>query len=172
MKPSQALKKYGSDKVIEHTYGQFYDNLFSQYEETMNILEVGVLHGQSAMAWREAFPKSKITCIDIRDVPTWNPYEWRVEFIIADVKKIKLEEQYDIIIDDSSHDLLESIYEVINFTPHLTDKGCLIIEDVQIPETYLSAYKAVLPDGFKIETIDFRRVKGRHDDYIVKISRK
>ena len=173
MKPSEYLIKYGSDKATHrnygnHHYGEFYDDLFSQFPEPFNLLEIGVLHGQSLRAWREAFPKSRITGIDIMDLK--EPIEG-VIFIQGDVKKITLTEDYDVIIDDSSHDLRESLYEVIHFTKNLTDQGVLIIEDVQIPDDYVAAYRKVLPEGFKLETFDFRSIAGRHDDYIVKISR-
>ena len=168
MKPSRILEKYGSDKVIAHSYAEFYDSELSRLKEPLDFLEIGILGGASLRAWKELFPNSSITGIDIVDC---KPIEG-VEIIKADIKDVKLKEKYDVILDDSSHDLLESMYEVINFLPNLKDDGMLIIEDVQIPETYLSAYRSVLPKGYVIECYDRRMVRGKHDDFIVKITKK
>lgn len=168
MKSSDLLRKYNSDKVTVHSYGDFYDTEFGKLTEPLNLLEIGVLEGASLRAWRELFPESAITGIDIKSSARIEG----VTLIQADIKTVTLDGKFDVILDDSSHDLLESMYEVLNFLPNLTEKGMLIIEDVQIPETYLSAYKSVLPEGYKIDTYDRRYVNGKHDDFIVKITKK
>lgn len=177
MKPSEALAKCGSDKVHVipngcHHYGDFYDELFSKFKEPLNILEIGVLTGQSLRAWRMAFPDSKITGIDIVDVDI-SP-ELNIKLIKDDVKNVKLTEQYDVIIDDSSHDLRESLYEIQNFLDNLTPNGVMVIEDIQIPDLYISEMLKVLPKGFGLDSHDFRHITGgvKHDDFMVKIFRQ
>ena len=175
MKPSEALKKCGSDKVMGypsgHWYGQFYDELFAPFREPINILEVGVLGGASLRAWRMAFPDSKITGIDVIDVSL--PKEFGITLIKDDIKNVTLTEKYDVIIDDSSHDLKESLYEIQHFCKNLTDKGVMVIEDIQIPDLYMSEMLKVLPEGFILQGHDFRPMFGgqKHDDFIVKITR-
>lgn len=176
MKPSEALRKYGSDKVElnvygYHHYGDFYDKLFSDLMHPLNILEIGVLSGQSLLAWREAFPTAKITGIDI--VEQKFDDSLRINFIKDDVKNITLTEKYDVIIDDSSHDLKESLYEIEHFCENLTPQGVFVIEDIQIPDLYVEELLKVLPTGFRMETHDFRKLTGnnKHDDFIVKITR-
>jgi trans-aconitate methyltransferase len=178
MKPSQALAKYGSDKVYvtpngSHHYGDFYDELFSKLKHPLNILEIGVLKGQSLMAWRDAFPDAKVTGIDIVKYDSLIELE-DVTFIQSDIKKIKLTEKYDIILDDSSHDLKESLYEIEHFCENLTEQGVMIIEDIQIPELYIKSMLKVLPKGFILDSHDFRHLSGyaKHDDFIVKITRE
>ena len=168
MNASEALKKHGSDKVDGHHYGAFYNGLMEQFENP-KILEIGVLNGQSLRAWRELFPKSDITGIDIVE---WYGKDPSIEFVKADIKKVKLEDKYDIIIDDSSHDLRESLFIITNFTKNLAENGVMVIEDVQIPETYISAMQSVLPEGFELSAYDFRMYSERHDDFIVVITRK
>ncbi len=176
MKPSQALVRCGSDKVMGfpygHFYGHFYDELFSTMKEPLNILEIGVLRGESLRAWRAAFPESKVTGIDTVDINF--PSDLKLNFIHDDVKNIRLIEKYDVIIDDSSHDLKESLYEIQNFLGNLTEKGVMVIEDIQIPELYISEMMKVLPAGFVMDTYDFRYLSDgkKHDDFIVKISRE
>lgn len=177
MKPSEALLKHRSDKVPFdrygcHHYDLFYDELFAEMKEPLNILEIGVLRGQSLLAWREAFPNSKITGIDL--YPVHLPKELDITFIESDIKNVSLIEKYDVIIDDSSHDLKESTYIVKNFCDHLTEKGALIIEDIQIPDLYIRELMAVMPTGFIFESYDFRHLTNgqKHDDFIVKITRE
>ncbi len=177
MKPSEALLKHRSDKVPFskhgcHHYDLFYDELFEKMKEPLNILEIGVLRGQSLLAWRDCFPKSNVTGIDINHVDI-NP-SLDIKFIKDDVKNIKLTEKYDVIIDDSSHDLKESTYIVSNFCENLTDNGVMVIEDIQIPDLYIQTLLKVLPKGFAFESYDFRHITNgqKHDDFIVKITRE
>lgn len=176
MKPSVALKIYGSDKVVcdpinYHHYEIFYDNLFGELKGKLNILEIGVLLGQSLMAWRLAFPDAKITGIDTIGKGIDGMFD--VAFIKADIKTITLTEKYDVIIDDSSHDLKESTYIVSNFCENLTEQGVIVIEDIQIPDLYISGLLKVLPEGFVMDTHDFRQATNgkKHDDFIIKIKR-
>ncbi len=177
LKPSEALEAFGSDKVHfrsppPHHYGDFYDEMFGKLKGPLNILEIGVYFGQSLMAWRHAFPDAQITGIDIEGVGFEEKY--RINFIKGDIKTIELTEKYDVIIDDSSHDLRESTYIVKNFCENLTAQGVMIIEDIQIPVLYENELLKVLPEGFLMESYDFRyATKGlKHDDYIIKIIRE
>lgn len=176
MTVSEALNKYGSDKVkgwpYGHNYAYFYDELFSKFNDPINLLEIGVLRGESLRAWREVLPKSLITGIDIIDISL--PEHLNIKLIKSDVKDIKLDGKYDIIIDDSSHDLRESLYEIKNFCNNLSDNGVMIIEDIQIPDLYIKEMLKVLPKGFILESHDFRHLSEnkKHDDFIVKIMRQ
>jgi hypothetical protein len=168
---SDLLKKRDSDKVTRHSYGDFYNNLFSPFKNrgSVNILEVGTWRGSSVRVWCEYLPNSKVTGIDILDFQGEVPKNFT--FIKADVKTIELSGDYDIIIGDSSHSLPEIMYETVNFTHHLKENGVFVIEDIQIPPEYMDAIRFVLPKGFKIETFDFRHINKRHDNFLAVITR-
>ena len=57
MKISEILKTYKTDKANEHSYGDYYDDLFSQYDKDapISILELGVQGGGSVLAWKDYF---------------------------------------------------------------------------------------------------------------------
>ena len=99
---SELLKKYGSDKCTSHPYSVVYDPYFKALEgRPIDLLEIGVLHGASLMAWKDYFPDGWVVGIDKEDNRTWKRDD--VEFIISDVKDYIPDRTFDVIIDDGSH---------------------------------------------------------------------
>lgn len=170
MKVSELLAKYDSDKVPRgeergHSYGSFYDELFSH--NPTDILEVGVHFGRSIRAWCEAFPNAKVDGID-NDPIFQGDKPTNFNYIIDDVKNVKLDREYDIIIDDGSHLIKDQMWVAHYFPPFLKKGGKLVIEDIQVEE-YLSQIASVVPIGFVFETVDLRKVQGWTDDLLVVI---
>ena len=104
-KISEILLKYDTDKVRGdkpegHCYGESYDEIFSQFEDNvdLNLLEIGVQKGGSLLAWKEYFPKSNIYGVDIVDERIY--VSDKVNFILSDIKKYKTDLKFDIIIDE------------------------------------------------------------------------
>ena len=153
--------KRGTDKNTLHSYGPVYDYIFRPYGDEFDLLEIGVRGGWSMRAWKDAFPKANITGIDIEE-----PRDIRVdgvEYIISDVKDIKTDKEYDVIIDDGSHNIKDILYVVENF--RLKVGGVMVIEDVGGSDGWFERIKAVT--NYNAELIDLRKVKGQDDDVLV-----
>jgi len=171
---SKLLAKYGSDKVPRgkergHSYGPFYDELFSH--NPTDILEVGVHFGYSVSAWCEAFLEARIVGIDID--PIFKGKEPKNFYYLKfDVKNCNFAPlvKFDIIIDDGSHLKEDQMWVIENLSKHLKENGKLVIEDIQVYE-YLEDFKKVVPKGFKMEVVDLRGVQGWTDDLLAVISR-
>lgn len=179
MKLSELFLKYETDKNlgfmnIGHFYGEFYDQLFSQYKDGSDILEIGVQKGGSLLVWKDYFPKSKVYGIDIEDTRKPEYISDRVTFILGDFRKVRErlnDLKFDIIIDDGSHILDDVIFTVQNYLQLLKPKGTLVIEDVQEPVNWDMAILPLIPDGYIMEAVDLRDKQNRYDDYLLVIKK-
>ncbi len=165
-KISEILATFDTDKVNGHCYGDAYDELF-EGREPLEILEIGTQKGGSLMAWQEFFPKAHITGIDIVDVRTYK--DDKITYIFDDVKNVKLDKEYDIIIDDGSHFWEDVEYGVKNFLPHLKVGGVYIIEDVQNSAWVYNTRRLVGDEAVSIR--DLRTVNGNYDDLLIVIKK-
>lgn len=144
-------KKYGTDKAGVHGLTVLYSLLFQKwrYKEDLNLLEIGIRNGASIKMWRDWFVNGNIFCVDIRKSATesvWgldrvhaetldagSPEQWEVFF-----KKYN-NIQFDIIIDDGSHDPKEQ-WEAFNFLKErLKPTGFYIAEDLQVPWSFTNS---------------------------------
>jgi predicted O-methyltransferase YrrM len=137
--------KHGTDKAsANHTYkGLSYLQRYEPYFQTKryeknNILELGVLGGNSMRTWLEYFPESNVIGIDIDPARkhVFNTVP-RTEVIIGSQtdKNVRNEvlQKYktlDIVLDDASHVNEMSIKSFNLYWPLLRDGGVYIIEDV------------------------------------------
>lgn len=130
---SEILKRYDTDKVDPHTYGEVYDKLFGEFnrEAPLNILEIGTQKGGSLCAWKDYFPNAKITGIDIVDVVKPEYKRDDIKYITCDINEYKTNEMFDLVIDDGSHYLKDVVHSVAYFSQKLNLGGIMIIEDVQ-----------------------------------------
>jgi len=136
MKISEILAKYETDKEWYHRYGRAYDHIFTNFDKNapLNILEVGTQKGGSLLAWKEFFPNANVTGVDIVDVV---PDKYRLDTVtrlIADIKDVRFEGNFDIVIDDGSHYLADVVYVISQYIVKLNRGGVMIIEDVRNPE--------------------------------------
>ena len=135
------------DKIQKgHNYSQHYEKYFSKFRniEELKILEIGSLFGGGAASFLNYFTSAKIVCLDI------NPFNMRYyskkfrsvyidtqsKVIIEDVANY-LKYDFDIIIDDGSHNKKDQILTLNYFLPKLKKGGIYVIEDttqyLQIP---------------------------------------
>jgi len=126
MKPISEYFFQYSDKHI-HPYLEVYDLLIGD-KDIQSVLEIGVLHGGSMWLWHSWFPDVQITGVDI--IVPRGPLPPNVSMIISDIKRLKPNGCWDLIIDDGSHKLEDQLWVLNNFYECLTDIGILIIEDV------------------------------------------
>jgi len=177
MKISEILLRYETDKnwgfmKEGHEYGRFYDKLFSELKDGIDLLEIGVDKGGSLMAWKEYFPKANITGIDIIDMRRPEYITDDVTFILGNFRSVinRIQDRrYDLIIDDGSHFLDDMIFTVQNYIQLLKPGGICVIEDIQFPMEWTMKILDVLPLGYSMDTEDLREINGRYDDFLIVI---
>ena len=162
---------YGSDKANTfiktnnegHGYSRFYSkHLENLRNKKINILEIGSFSGASAAAFTKYFTKSNVFCFDINI----SNFEYTSNKINvyglnsnneSKVKKIlnKIFNQYhfdnfDLIIDDGSHNLKDILLNLNFFFKYLKNEGNYIIEDFKHPNYYKynRKFKHIFVDKF------------------------
>ena len=148
---------YGSDKADifkqkenkGHGYSKFYKQKLEKLKnQKINILEIGSYAGASAAAFVKYLPESNIFCFDINisnfkykskkihvfglDINNQNKTLKTINKI-ADQYKI---EEFDIIIDDGSHNLSDILIAFKFFFKYLKNEGLYVIEDFKHPNYY------------------------------------
>jgi hypothetical protein len=142
--------KYGTDKSSEHhNYCDKYDKvLLPLREQFTNVLEIGVLDGQSLRMWEEYFPNARICGLDIN--PECKCHETgRIKIIIADQgDEIQLKQAgeefglFDMILDDGSHKHKHQILSYKVLFPFIKRGGLYIVEDIFTSYFSLSHFTA------------------------------
>lgn len=146
---SELLKRYESDKVNPHTYGEAYDEIFKLFnkEEALNILEIGTQKGGSLLAWKEYFPNARVTGLDIVDVVKPEFRSDDINYVICDVNEYKTDEVFDLVIDDGSHWLKDVVHSLALFSQKLKVGGVMLIEDVQNKKVWYETLATVVNSG-------------------------
>ena len=145
--------KYDTDKSSQrknvtntrhcHPYTLFYNSLFQNHRnKSLNIAELGILDGGSLMMWKEYFPHAKIYGYDNdkkhienfknkynNDNITLSEIDVTNKENISDTFK-KMGMQYDIIIEDTTHQFEDQIRIIENTYEYLKPGGIMIIEDI------------------------------------------
>ena len=75
-------------------------------------------------------------------------------------------QQFDLIIDDGSHQQEHQIAAIQQLSPLLRSGGMFVVEDLQ-DDAATAAVQAAFPAGWRPVVHDFRQEKGRYDDVIV-----
>lgn len=134
------FRKFGTDK-LGHGYAPFYCRYINP-EVTTSLLEVGINTGASLRAWREWLPAtSTVTGIDINDA---EPIDG-VTIIKGDATypaAIDPLPNFDVIIDDASHNRSDIAMTLLLLWPKLNHNGWYVIEDLLAPQ---ATYAAVIP---------------------------
>lgn len=150
------LKKYGSDKVGHHEYGDIYASTLLPLElQPTTLLELGTgaywhadQGGAATRAFRDFFPNGKIVTVDIYDKPCMIGEERVVFYMGSQTDEaflktiIEREGRPDVIIDDASH---VNPFTLVTFDilfPQLKGGGFYFIEDV-----HTSYWEALGADG-------------------------
>ena len=132
-------KVYFGDKIVKgHNYSHLYEKYFLKYKskKEIKILEIGSLLGASAASFLKYFENPEIYCLDV------NPFQIqytskRINRLYINTRFRKtlkqvsgyLDFQFDIIIDDGSHNKKDQILTLNYFLPKLKSKGIYVIED-------------------------------------------
>jgi hypothetical protein len=142
-------KGYTTDKHTHHKYIQsFYEERFIKFQnKKINLLEIGILRGESLKLWCDYFDDAKVVGIDIfvrvpRNVVEQNLIGYDVDLRIIDsfnenndVRDKFIEEWrgegFDVIIDDGLHTGEAQLKTFRNFSPLMKKNGVYVIEDVR-----------------------------------------
>jgi hypothetical protein len=159
---------YNTDKGTTHAYVDSYAELFKPYRnQPINFLEIGIDYGYSLALWRAYFDKATIYGIDIRNVLQFTE---DVNPIIYDGNDPSIIEKYfsnlefDIIVDDASHEVSHQLIRFPIYFPKLKKGGLYVIEDVQDLDV---EGKSLIALDSTAEVIDNRKLKGRYDDVMI-----
>jgi SAM-dependent methyltransferase len=141
-------KKFETDKSPynegkwRHGYTPFYDMIFSSLRYNQIVLgEIGIWKNSSIKMWREYFSQAKIYAWDneeelLEDAKNEKLHDVFYDFMnVHDENDInfrleKTKTNFDIIIDDSSHDFWDQIRIIRASYKYLKPGGYLIIEDI------------------------------------------
>tara|TARA_B100001939_G_scaffold347051_1_gene367500 strand:+ start:385 stop:1242 length:858 start_codon:yes stop_codon:yes gene_type:complete len=145
-------------KILSHNYSAFYEKYFKPFKnKKINLLELGSHEGKGLASFFFYFSNSKLYGANI------NPFQMRFESIritelFVDVSNQKilnslshhLKRDFDIIIDDASHNLRDIIITFLIFFKKLKSKGVYVIEDIN----QLKVFKELNPYKNEITPIE------------------
>jgi hypothetical protein len=133
-------KLTGTDKSSRnHGYLGFYDRFLKDVRDTaQQILEIGVLNGQSLQMWGMYFSEAKLIGLDINP-ETLKYSKGRLTVMLAnqgsseDLEAVASKYQhFDVIIDDGSHIWEHQIKSFRHLFSTVIAGGFYIIEDLQV----------------------------------------
>jgi hypothetical protein len=156
----ELAREYKCDKAFDpalehcHVYTPVYHHLYDGTQDKVRaVLEVGVNTGASLRMWRDYFPQAKIIGLDI------NPHclftEWRIRCFHADQRdELSMHHamgmagiaNYDLIIDDGSHEIEDQILTMRWLVRFLAPDGLYFVEDVRGD---LKVLAKSVPPGFE-----------------------
>ncbi len=178
-------KQGGTDKATDHSYDIYYSEFLKPlFNKKINIMEIGVQYGGSALLFNDLFPLSNMVFIDNENVVHNKILKLmdksRYELIIDDAFSLntieKLQKKYelgfDLIIEDGPHTIESQIFTIEHYTKLLKPNGILIIEDIQNYEYCDKIIESL--DKSKInsvEIVDLRNNKNRYDDILIVVKK-
>jgi hypothetical protein len=128
-----------TDKWYWHRYCEEYERtVFSKIQDPQDILEFGVLNGDSIKWLHSRFPGTNIVGVDIleqkSDWPKHNniSYYKAYQSDLASLKNLfsNFKGKFDIIIDDGSHNSSDQINCLMTGLDKVTSGGFYIVEDI------------------------------------------
>lgn len=125
-------------KITGHNYTPFYEKYFSRFKSVANlkILEIGSLRGAATASFFFFFQNPNIICADINPFQL-EVYSKNIRKIFVDTQSTQslsdlnnyLNEEFDIIIDDASHNIRDQAITFNVFFNSLKKGGVYVIED-------------------------------------------
>lgn len=162
------------DKDSVHSYVDRYDQLLAPYRTTAkNILEIGLMSGESLRMWSEYF-KGKVYGMDCSLTPIDGLADLRpairegYNICIgdasnpADLNKYFYKVKFDVVVEDANHDLRQQVQIYKALKKYMAPGSIYIIEDVQSIDDSRKVF-----EDMGGEVIDLRSVKGRYDDCLI-----
>jgi hypothetical protein len=169
--------KHSLNAELGHDYFRgFYNEEFKKYQDKeIKLLEIGAYTGASLALWQKYFSKASIVGLERHENLVLEQFLNldRVSVGICNAYDPKVVEQlgnFDIIIDDGSHDLPDLKTCIELYLPKLNVGGVLVLEDLASTDYFVELEK-VVPEEYKsgIEYFDLRKNIGRQDDLLMAI---
>ena len=169
------------DKGDVHSYLEVYEERLAPYRHTAkNILEIGLMSGESLRMWAEYFDGTvygmdiSVTPIDgMADLSKAIAEGYNIRIGDAsnpdDIKKFFNRKKFDVVIEDASHSIEQQLQIYSTLKKYMKKESIYIIEDVQDIDSTRSLFEN-MDSNRKVEIIDRRRIKNRYDDVLVIIS--
>ena len=168
---SQLAQKHKTDK-FEHEYCPIYEQFLNPIRKKVkNVLEIGVAWGCSLRLWEEVFPNAQIYGIDHNQGNLFQTD--RIHTICADQSDRKslenlvwaFEKDFDLIIDDGSHQIKDQLLSLGILFPILRKDGFYIIEDlVTFSNKVFYRKSGVNPSDSELENSTFEVLKAFKED--------
>jgi len=123
-------------------YTPYYDLLFRHLkDEKINFAEIGIEKNASTKMWRKYFSKAMIYGFEYDDIKIRKAKKHKLKNTFykkvdvtnqQNIKHVfsKLNKNFEIIIDDSTHIFDHQMNIIRNVYPYLKKKGILVIEDI------------------------------------------
>lgn len=135
----ESIKNRAQGALIKNDhFWPIYESHFEMFQnDKIKLLEIGVYNGGSLWTWRNYFPNAEIVGLDIDDYTfQFASPEKGITIHLGDQADplflqtvIDIEHNFDIIIDDGSHESHAVITSFEFLFPYLNDGGLYVIED-------------------------------------------
>ena len=177
--------KFGSDKSVfctktpyKHSYTAIYNILLSHLKnDKINFAEIGILENASIKMWREFFTNANIDGFEFDENLLFRAENEKLDntkYFKIDVRNreniknsfLKANKEYDVIIDDSTHDFNDQINIIFTVKDYLKPGGYLIIEDIFSRKTRYSEknyYQAINEIKSEFQDIFFINCSNRYN---------
>lgn len=154
---SEISKNYPTDKDFTHNYyNRVYENYFNPIRnDVKKVCEIGIggfwdevnwSHGNSLKVWRDYFPNSQVLGLEIQNYDiNGDLSRISIDWIDQSKKDLVIEYssklfEYDIIIDDGSHNTYDQQITLAYFFKSLKSGGIYVLEDLH------SSLEVVIPE--------------------------
>jgi len=155
--------RYKTDKATHHKYCDFYQKNLPDRDFSGRLLEIGIMDGNSLRMWKEYYPKAEIVGIDIHKKPPIKGVTV-LQMDGTDPKQLKTLGEFQIIVDDGSHNTLDQqkSFEQLYYK-QLSKGGFYILEDLHtsLMPNYVNSELTTLEylDKLDLDIKHFRRSK-------------
>jgi len=127
--------RYNTDKATLHKFTDFYENQLSHLKnDSIKLLEIGVLNGGSLKMWEEFFPQGTIYGADINDkthLQTARIFTQKCNQENPEsLKSLFAPLVFDVVIDDGGHTMLQQQLTLLYLLPKIRSGGKFIMEDL------------------------------------------
>jgi predicted O-methyltransferase YrrM len=169
----------GTDKQTTHSYGPVYEALLEKFAtKPCTFLEVGVNAGGSMLLWYDLCEQSRVIGVDCSDVVHPSVFkrmeDSRYVFMVGDgyaPSTAEMVQQFaldglDFAVDDGPHTLQSQCEFLRLYVPMLKPGGVAVVEDIQA-ESWFEPLIGCVKEGFSVERVDRRAIKGRYDDLML-----
>jgi SAM-dependent methyltransferase len=149
---------YNTDTSLhKHPYTSIYNLLFSNLRyKNIKLGELGILDNYSMLCWREYFTNAELYGFEYFDsrLEKANNDNIKCKYIKMDIKDVNsiteglsfAGSNFDILIDDSTHEFKDQIKFINEAHKHLKAGGILIVEDI-----FIDAYEQDYANAINLE---------------------